>query len=496
MIIGVGQYTLRDKIDHNKVSSIVLAQKAIETSVEDTGQREILEYVDSLSVVDMFSEEDVSQAEKLCKHIGITPVFFEDTTIGGNTPQWLINKTADKIMRGDCKVAVLAGAENFYRKASRYQFNLKDLDDRVNKLSALPTAVGDNRNGTSTYEQFYGLTLPHRIYPLFENALRYHLKLTPEEYRIYLKSYYDNLSSVAKDNPYAWFNGGSSSESIVSISDNNPLFNYPYTKHMNPNPFVNQGCALIMTDTETAKDLGVAEDKWVYLHGGADAADRWYVSERINYYSSPAINLIVDAALSQAGILRDDIDFYDLYSCFPCAALIAANEIGLPLSPLPNISITGGLSFFGAPGSNYTMHAIANAVVRLRSNPGEFGLISGLGWYITKHAVGVYSRRKPKKEWLIKSSESLQAKINAMEAPKLTQSPRGYATIETYTVLNEGSLNPPFSIIVARDESGGRFLATTSRETSEAMLSDNMEFIGQRGRVSQSSDGKNVFRFI
>ena len=33
------------------------------------------------------------------------------TATGGNTPQWLVNRTAEEIAKGECEVALLAGAE-------------------------------------------------------------------------------------------------------------------------------------------------------------------------------------------------------------------------------------------------------------------------------------------------------------------------------------------------------------------------------------------------
>ncbi len=47
----------------------------------------------------------------LAKHLGIKPRRTLYTATGGNTPQWLVNRTAEEIARGECDVALLAGAE-------------------------------------------------------------------------------------------------------------------------------------------------------------------------------------------------------------------------------------------------------------------------------------------------------------------------------------------------------------------------------------------------
>ena len=96
------------------------------------------------------------------------------------------------------------------------------------------------------------------------------------------------------------------------------MISFPYTKHLNAVIGVDQAAAVLMTTTRTARSLGIPEDHWVYLHGGQDAHDIWFLSHRPDLAASPAIDACVGDALGQAGIGLDDIDLFDLYSCFPC----------------------------------------------------------------------------------------------------------------------------------------------------------------------------------
>ena len=57
--------------------------------------------------------------------------------------------------------------------------------------------------------------------------------------------------------------------------------------------------------------------------------------------------------------------------------------------------MTGGLTFAGGPGNNYVTHSIAALVGRLREDPDALGLATAVGWYLTKHAVGIYGARRP-----------------------------------------------------------------------------------------------------
>ncbi|KAM0224211.1 hypothetical protein ACHAQD_002596 [Fusarium lateritium] len=77
---------------------------------------------------------------------------------------------------------------------------------------------------------------------------------------------------------------------------------------------VNLASASIITSVEYATKLGVPKDKWVYVTGGAGSNDSSNFWERLNYYSSPAIEYSIDKALESAGITKDKIDCFDFYS--------------------------------------------------------------------------------------------------------------------------------------------------------------------------------------
>src|SRR5438105_3874140 len=105
-----------------------------------------------------------------------------------------------------------------------------------------------------------------------------------------------------------------------------------------------------------------------------------------------ALRAAARAVFCLAGVGIDDVAHVDLYSCFPSAVQIGAAELGLGLAETDRpLTVTGGLSFAGGPGNNYSTHAIATMVERLRDDPGAMGLVTALGWYLTKHAVGLYS---------------------------------------------------------------------------------------------------------
>src|SRR5690606_7863401 len=138
-----------------------------------------------------------------------------------------------------------------------------------------------------------------------------------------------------------------------------------------------------------------------YVHAGAQANDEWFVSERQELHRSPAIAACGEALFAHAGIDASQVGPVDLYSCFPSAVQIAARELGLPADdPQRPLTETGGLTFFGGPGNNSGTHGTIGVARALReAGPGEFGISSSLGWYATKHAIGLYGSSAPSKDY-------------------------------------------------------------------------------------------------
>src|SRR5665213_2052540 len=139
-----------------------------------------------------------------------------------------------------------------------------------------------------------------------------------------------------------------------------------------------------------AEAAGVPRDRWVFPVAGADAVDHWYLSHRADFHSSPAARLAGRSAMSLAGTDTDSIGHLDLYSYFPAAVEIVANELGVAIDEARPLTVTGGQTFFGTPGSNYGTHAIATMVAALREDSGSLGMVTNIGLNMTKHSIGIY----------------------------------------------------------------------------------------------------------
>jgi acetyl-CoA C-acetyltransferase len=438
--------------------------------------------------VNVFSWRYADAPGLLSERVSANPREKLYTTLGGNSPQWLVNETADAIARGEVKVALLAGAEavNTVRRARQ-----RGVELPWTPQGNASNMIGDKRMGSNEYEMKHGASSPIQVYPLFENALRAHKGRSLEEHTRHLSELCGRMSHTAAQNEYAWFRDDKTGDQITTPTPENRYVGFPYTKYMNAIMDVDQSAAVIMTSAGEAERLGIPESKWVYLLGCGDAHDVWFWSERPNFYRSPAIEHCGARALESAGVAIDQIKYFDLYSCFPVAVEIGRDMLGVPEDDQRALTMTGGLPYFGGPGNNYSMHGIASMVERLRKEPEAAGMVTALGWYITKHAAGIYAVQPKESDWYRPDMSEDQQQIDSMSRPVLIEQPDGPASIETYTVMHDREGKPDYAIVIGQIDDGRRFIANAAGDLEGWT---RREMIGSRGRVRHdASSGKNVF---
>ena len=119
-----------------------------------------------------------------------------------------------------------------------------------------------------------------------------------------------------------------------------------------------------------------------------------------------------------------------LYSCFPSAVQVAAQELGL--GEARPLTVTGGLTFGGGPLNNYVMHALARMAEVLRERPGENRSGNQQRRFITKHAFGVYSSAPPGQHF---RHDEPQTVVDATPTREVAPGYAGPVAIESYTVM-------------------------------------------------------------
>ena len=216
-----------------------------------------------------------------------------------------------------------------------------------------------------------------------------------------------------------------------------------------------------------------------------------YLSDRINFYSSPAMSKVGKETFEMADCTLDDIDALDLYSCFPSAVQIACDEMGIPLNDSRGLTVTGGLPYFGGPGNNYVTHSIAEMINKVRAKPGIKGLVTANGNYITKQSAGIYSTEPKEKVFAPKDPSIYQAEINSKKGPTVTEFANGNATIETYTIMHDRK-GPSFGILFGRLSDESRFIANTPDDNALMTKMTSDDYLGASGKV-KNIDGFNIF---
>lgn len=320
-------------------------------------------------------------------------------------------------------------------------------------------------------------------YPLFENSIRTARGRTIDEHQHEVGKLLAHFASVAAANPLADRRDGFDAKAIAQPSASNPYIGFPYTRLMNANAFIDQAAAVLLTSVAQAKALGIPRSQWVFLHGCADAHDHWYISDRRDFHSSPAIRTVYEKTFAMAETSLASIGAIDLYSCFSSAVEIACEEIGLAPDDPRGLTVTGGLPYFGGPGNNYVTHSIAEMMQRVRAKPGMKGLVTANGNYVTKHSAGIYSTDEPAKPFAPENPAHYQTTLDAIPHPAFTALAEGSARIETYTVMNERT-GPTASILMGRLDDGTRFIANTEADAGLLAEMQTADFVGRVGKVS------------
>jgi acetyl-CoA C-acetyltransferase len=416
--------------------------------------------------------------------LGITGARGIYSQLGGDQPQALVNELAAAVHAGEARTVLLVGAE-----ATRA---LKFAVRKGMTLDWSRSAEGDMEDRgfggrlLSEYEIANGLGSPTQTYPAFEHALRARLGNSRSQHMQLMSELWAGFSEVAAANPHSQFPQAHSAEFLATPSPGNYPIADPYLKWHVAQDAVNQAAAVIITTVAEAERLGIERARWVFLHGHAKAKDKM-VTKRPDLSRSKPIELVLRQALATSDKTVADLALIDLYSCFPVAVLLATEALGIDGRNTP-VTLTGGLPFFGGPGNNYSLHAIATMVETLRGQPGAFGLILANGGFLTKEAAGVYSTEPPA-NWQPQSSAEIQAAIDAQESPALLAEDCD-ARIETYTVVYKSG-EPVRGYVIAAN-ARGRVLARTGKDDA-ATLADLAahDAVGRLVRV-EVRDGTNI----
>lgn len=477
VLVGVGQVLNRIEDLRDAIEPIDMMLQATRLAEQDAKCGSFLDQVDSVRVIrGMWPYKN--PAKWLGERIGASSFETVGTLIGGNQNQAVINETSLEIQRGELELVLITGAENgnSSTKARKQgvQLSYKSAEGTYDRVIG-----AEQQPEHHPHEVAKGIRRAVQVYPMYDNAIRHVRGETLEEHIERVSSLWARFNDVGLRNPNAWVQTNMSPEEICTPSVTNRPISFPYTKFMNANMSVNMGAALIMTSTRKAKQLGIPEEKWIYPVAGVKGYDHFSASVRDEFFTSPGIRKVGQKLLELANTSVEDLDYVDLYSCFPSAVQVAAAEYGLKEER--DLTVTGGLTFGGGPLNNYVMHSIARTVELLRDTDDGKGLVTANGGNIYKHVHGIYSSNPPSVPFTV---ADVQDEIDALPRRECLETFEGEATIESYTVMYDG-FEPAIGHLAIRTNEGHRTWANISEpEVLKSMTQE--EFCGRAVKVDSA----------
>lgn len=497
IIVGVGQVVERiGEEGWQGLSAADLAAAAAETALEDAGAsvdlRPLIEvahairtFEDSGAAPFPFGKPDKFPLA-VARRVGLTPKHAILEAVGGQSPATALVEMAGRVAKGEIAAGIVFGAE-----AISNTRHLAGSGETRDWAEADEGEMEDRGSARMLTRQgiVHGIVSAPIAYALQENARRARLGMSREDYRAAMGELFAPFSAVAADNPYSSSASEPlSADEIATITTKNRMIADPFPLKVVSRDQVNMGAAMLVMSVKAAREAGVPEDKWVYIHGAAKASEPDILA-RADPGAYPAAAAALDAALAGAGKSVADMAALDFYSCFPVAVFSTAiDHLGLSPDDPRRLTVTGGLPYFGGAGNGYSSHAIAEMVERLRDTPGSFGLVGANGGFQSKYAALVLSKQPAAfPGW----SDAPRPDDGAPEVAGLVEGP---GTIETYTVVY-GKDGPTYAIVIGALPDGRRFIARADdAETVGALVAEDP--LGRAVHLTNDGEERNAFALV
>ena len=460
VLVGAAQLNARD----GDSEPIDLMSRAAGAALADTGSESLARGVQSVRVIKgiwPYQDPGTLVADRL----GLAGVRTGLTPIGGNEAYDLFNATAAQVQAGDVDAVVICSSETMRTRRRDFAAGRKSAYLTEREGASADQSFGQDKSWNEPNEKAIGTDRPANFYAMAESAIRHRNGETPDQHLGRISALWATGSAVASRNPNAWLSEFQSAEAIARAGPKNRMVAAPYRKLMTSNINVDMGAAVVLCSAAAAEAQGVPRDRWVFPHAGSGAADPWITRQRLALDESPAMRVAGKRVLALAETGVDDIEFLDLYSCFPAAVQLAQRELGI--SADRDFTITGGLTFNGGPMNTYCLHPLAQAVGLLRENTGTRALLTGNGGYFTKHAFCVLGSEPSRNTF---RTERTQDEVESMGLLDLPSELPEAGVLEAYTVIHDRVGQPENAILSVLDRDGLRTWANSSDTGTMAEL--------------------------
>jgi acetyl-CoA C-acetyltransferase len=474
VLVGAG-------VAHQRVDDPAVADEAVElmaTACERAAPPSVLSAVQTI-LLPRGTWRYSDPGRLLAARYGAVP----HTVVGefGVLQQTLLTRACRAIADGELDVALVVGGEAKYRDlraqitgrpaAETEQSGVDPDETLVPAQEIIPRIEIDAR-----------LTTPAAQYAIIETALRAARGQTVATHAQELAALWSGASHIAAANPDAWRREPIDASFLSQPSDKNPMYCAPYTRWHCSQWNVDQASAFVLCSAEAAARHGIPSDALVFPLAAVESNAMVPLSRRAQLHRSPAVAAGGERLAAMSGVDPRNADHLDLYSCFPSAVQVQAEELGI--GPGRPFTVTGGMTFAGGPLDNYNLQALAKMVDVLRDEPGSTGLVTCISGMITKHGMALWSTQPPADGFRF---ADVSAETSARTAVlDLAPEHDGPARVDGYTVVHDRSGSPERAIVVATTPDGRRCVAaSTDVDLCAAMVAD--EWVGRDVHVDRST---------
>lgn len=423
--VGVVEQRLADPLQASEAAALM--SEAARRAAHDAGSKQLLSDCDIIMTPQgMWGYSD--PARLVADAVGAARAHTVYAKFG-ILQQSLFREACRRIAEGQAEVVMVTGGEARYRQL---QAEIKGVEIADTVQTAAPDEVLEPAEEMwLESETQAGLGMPVGFYALMETARRHAMGIDVETHRDQLAALYSRFADIALANPHAWKRQPVAAATIRNASEKNRMLAFPYTKLHNTSWNVDQAAALIFCSAAKAEALGVPRSQWVFPLASVESNHMVSVSQHQDLARSIGAEIAAQRVLALAGIGVAQLDYIDLYSCFPVAVELFADALGL--GDIQDRTFTGGMPFAGGPLNNYVLQATCRLVELLREKPGSHGLVSSVSGLLTKQGFGIFSRQAPTPGF---AWEDVTEEVARKNPPReVLDHYAGAAHIAAYTVL-------------------------------------------------------------
>lgn len=455
VLVGIGlvQQKCEDPLQAREAIDLMI--DAVRQAGADAGIADHMSEIDSVLVPQgLWSYGDPGRM--IADHFGATKARTVYAKLGV-MQQSLLNEACRGIAQGEIDLAVVAGGEAKYREAKAM---LAGVEVAETANDGAPDVVMEPDEELYHPLEVEALShMPVGYYALMQSAFRAAKGRSVDEDRDRLAQLYSRFSEIAADNPHAWKREALAPESIRNGSPQNKMLAFPYTKLHNSSWNVDQASAMVFCSVEKAQALSIPREKWIFPRSSAESNYMLSVAQRPQLDSLPSARLSGQKALEIAGLGVEDIDFIELYSCFPIAVEFYADAIGVPEGK--DLTVAGGMPFAGGPLNNYVYQSTCRMAECLRTSPGSHGIVSSVSGLMTKQSFAVWSTEPGGNGFgFADVTEEVRALWPAVE---IIENYRGEGRILGYTIIYRGG--EPSRAVAMLEVPGGHTLGWNEEAT-------------------------------